>query len=119
MKTASKLAIAQGSTLIKYGKIQFFLVPTKTMEQNKTLNKLFKHTLHITDIKHNIIGIPFITKNIPTINILNSKIDKRQVHKNEEHILNILSKIKPITTIFLQILSYIQSRTKTTIRKCI
>ena len=25
------------------------------------------------DIKHNIIGIPFITKHIPTINMLNSK----------------------------------------------
>ena len=38
------------------------------------MNKPFKQTFHITDIKHNIIGIPFITKYIPTINILNSKI---------------------------------------------
>ena len=45
------------------------------MEQNKILNKPFKQqTFHITDIKHNIIGIPFITKYIPTINILNSKL---------------------------------------------
>ena len=45
------------------------------MEQNKILNKPFKQTFHITDIKHNIIGIPFITKYIPTINILNSKLN--------------------------------------------
>ena len=37
-------------------------------------NKPFKQTFHVTDIKHNIIGIPFITKFIPTINILNRKI---------------------------------------------
>ena len=35
------------------------------MEKNKILNKPFKH---------NIIGIPIISKYIPTINILNSKI---------------------------------------------
>ena len=44
------------------------------MEQNKILTKPFKQIFHITDIKHNIIGIPFISKYIPTINILNSKI---------------------------------------------
>ena len=44
------------------------------MEQSKILNKPFKQTFHITDIKHNIIGTPIITKYIPTINILNSKI---------------------------------------------
>ena len=44
------------------------------MEQNKILSKPFKQTFHITDIKHIIIGIPFITKYIPTINILNSKL---------------------------------------------
>ena len=44
------------------------------MEQRKLLNKPFKQIFHITDIKHNIIGIPFITKYIPTINILDSKI---------------------------------------------
>ena len=44
------------------------------MEQNKLLNKPFKQTFHITDIKHNITGIQLITKYIPTINILNSKI---------------------------------------------
>ena len=44
------------------------------MEQSKILNKPFKQIFHITDIKYNIIGIPFISKYIPTINILNSKI---------------------------------------------
>ena len=44
------------------------------MERNKILNKPFKQIFHITDIKHNIIGIPFISKYIPTIIILNSKI---------------------------------------------
>ena len=85
MKTARKLATAQGSTLVNYGKIQLLLVPTRTMEQNKILNKPFKQTFHITDIKHNIIGIPIITKYIPTIDILNSKIhikDKNTRMKN-------------------------------------
>ena len=74
LETSSKLATAQESTLINYGKIQLFLLPTRTMEQNKILTKPFKQIFHITDIKHNIIGIPFISKYIPTINILNSKI---------------------------------------------
>ena len=73
LKTATRLAAAQGSTLTNYGKIQIFLVSTKTMEQKKLLNKPFKRTFHITDIKHNIIEIPFITKYIPTVKILDSK----------------------------------------------
>ena len=75
LETFSKLATAQGSTLVNYGKIQLFLLPTRTMEQNKILNKPFKQIFHITDIKHDIIGILFISKYIPTINILNSKIN--------------------------------------------
>ena len=63
LETSCKLASAQGSTLVNYRKIQLFLVPTRTMEQNKILNKPFKQTFYITDNKHNIIGIPFI-KNI-------------------------------------------------------
>ena len=85
LETSSNLATAQGSTLVNYGKIQLFLLPTKTKEQNKISNKPFKQTFHITDIKHNIIGIPFISKYIPTINILNSKIhikDKYTKTKN-------------------------------------
>ena len=74
LATSSKLATAQGSTLINYGKVQLFLLPTRTMEQNKILIKPFKQIFHITDIKHDIIGIPFISKYIPTINILNRKI---------------------------------------------
>ena len=62
LETSSKLATAQGSMLTNHGKIQLFLVPTRTIEQNKILNKPFKQTFHITDIKHNIIGIPFINK---------------------------------------------------------
>ena len=41
MKTASKLAKTQRSTLINHGKIQFFLIPTRTMEQNKIFTKPF------------------------------------------------------------------------------
>ena len=85
LATSSKLATAQGSTLVNYGKVQLFFLPTRTMEQNKILNKPFKQIFHITDIKHNIIGIPFISKYIPTINILNSKIlikDKYTKTKN-------------------------------------
>ena len=74
LETSSKLATAQGSTLVTYRKIQLFFVPTRTIQQNKILNKPFEQTFHITDIKHNIIGITFITKYIPSINILNSKI---------------------------------------------
>ena len=80
VKTVSRLATAQGSTLTNYGKIQFFLVPTRTMEQNKLLKKPFKQTFHITDIKHNIFGIPFISKYIPTINGLDSKININDKH---------------------------------------
>ena len=63
-KLTSRLGTAQGSTLTNYG----------TMEQNKLLSKPFKQTFHITDIKHDITGIPFITNYIPTINILIGKI---------------------------------------------
>ena len=73
IKTTCRLATAQGSTLTNYGKIQLFLVPTKTMEQNKLLNKPFEQIFHITDKKHNFIGILFITKFVPTNNILDSK----------------------------------------------
>ena len=75
IKTTSRLATAQGSTLTNYGKIYLFFVPTKTMEQNKLLNKPFDQIFHITDTKHSINGIPFITNFIPTINVLESKIN--------------------------------------------
>ena len=85
IKTTSILATAQGSILTNYGKIQLFLVPTKTMEQNKLLNKPFKQIFHITDIKHNIIEIPFITKNIPTNNILDSKINIKDKYTRKQN----------------------------------
>ena len=93
VKTASRLAKTQGSTLTNYGKIQISLVPTKTIEQNQLLNKPFEHTFPITDIKHNIIGISFITKYIPTKNILDSKKNiKDKYTKNAKHCFNILPK---------------------------
>ena len=55
-------------------KSNFSLFPLKQWNRKNVLSKPFKQTFHVTDIKHNIIGIPFITKNIQTINILNSKI---------------------------------------------
>ena len=113
-KTISRPATAQGSTLTNFGKIQLFVVPTQTMEQNKLLSRPFKKKFHITDIKHNIIGIPFITKYIPTINILNSRIhikDKYTRMKNTA--LTFLQRINKKTTIFLQILPHIQSGTET------
>ena len=88
-KTTSRLATAQGSNLTNYGKIQVFLVPN-------FLSKPFKQTFHITDIKHNINGIPFITKYIPVINILISRIHKKDIyiHKNEKYSFNIFAKNK-------------------------
>ena len=121
LETSSKLATAQGSTLVNYGKIQLFLLPTRTMEQNKILSEPFKQIFHITDIKHSIIGIPFISKYIPTINILNSKIHIKDKYK-KKYSPNILPKIKQTTTILLKILPYLQSTTETpetTIRKYI
>ena len=62
------------------------------MEQNKILNKPFKQTFHITDIKQNIIGIPFITKYILTTNILNSKL----------HIKDKITRVKNTALTFFQ-----------------
>ena len=61
-KTSSSLATAQESGLTNFGKIQLLLVPNRTIEQNKLLYKTFRQTFHITDVKHNIVGIPFINK---------------------------------------------------------
>ena len=62
------------------------------MEQNKILNKPFKQMFHITDIEHNTIRIPFSSKYIRTINILNSKI----------HIKDKYTKTKNTALIFFQ-----------------
>ena len=115
LETSSKLATAQGSTLINYGKIRLFLLPTRTMEQNKILSKPFKQIFHINDIKHKIIGIPFISKYIPTTNILNNKIHiKDKYTKTKNTALTFLPKIKQTTTILLKILPHLQSTTKKT-----
>ena len=53
---------------------------TRTMEPKKFQPKPVKQIFHITDIKHNIAGIPFITKNNPTNNILNSKVHIKDKH---------------------------------------
>ena len=105
LKRASRLATAQGLTLTNYGKIQLILVPTRTREQNKLLNKPFKQTFHITDINYNIIGIPFFTKYIPTI--LNSKFHRKNKYTRMNNSINILPKNKQTTTILLKILPYI------------
>ena len=73
-KTSNSLATAQESGLTNFGKIQLLLVPNRTIEQNKLLYKPFRQTFHITDVKHNIVGIPFINKKKPTNKILNSKL---------------------------------------------
>ena len=65
----------------KLQKNPIFLRPTKKMEQNELLNKPFEQPFHITDIKHNIIGFPFITKYIPNISIIDSKIDIKNKYR--------------------------------------
>ena len=122
LETSSKLATAKGSTLVNYGKIELFLLPTRTMEQNKILNKPFKQIFHFTDIKHNIIGIPFISKYIPTINILNSKIHiKEKDTKTKNTALTFFERLnKQPPFFFFKILFHLQSTTETpetTIRK--
>ena len=117
LKIASRLATIQGSTLTNNGKIQLFLAPTKTVEQNKLLNKPFKQTFHITDIKHNIIGIPIITKYIPATNILNSKINIKdkytRMHSTALTFLQIMNKQPPFFSKFYPIynkeLKYLKS----------
>ena len=52
-------------------------IKTYTNSNNGTKNflqKSLEQINHITDIKHNIDGKSFITKYIPTVNILNSKL---------------------------------------------
>ena len=67
------------------------------MEQNKLLHKPFKQTFHITDIKQNSIVIPFITKYIPTINILDSKFNMKDKYTRMQNTaLTFFSKFYPI-----------------------
>ena len=93
------------------------------MEQNKILNKPFKQIFHITDNKHNIIGIPFISKDIPTNNILNSKIHFRDKYtKTKNTALTFFQRLNKQPPFFFKILSHLQSTMETletTIRKYI
>ena len=61
LKTSSKLATSQGISLTKYGTFQLLLITTRTREQSKFISKSSKRIFHITNIKHNIAGVPFIT----------------------------------------------------------
>ena len=79
-ETSVKLATAQGASLTNYEKCRLPLIPTRTMEQNKLLHKSFEQIFHKTDIKHNIVRIPFITKYIPTKNNLNSELHIKDKH---------------------------------------
>ena len=65
-------------------KSNYSFSPREQWNKTKLKKKPFKQKFHMTHIKHNIIGIPFISKYIPTINILNSKIlikDKYTIQK--------------------------------------
>ena len=53
---------------------KLYLVPTPTMEQNKLFKKPCKQIFHFRETKHNFVGIPFITKYVSTVNLLNSKL---------------------------------------------
>ena len=73
------------------------------MEQNKIQNKSFKQIFHITDIKHNIIGIPFISKYIPTINIHNSKILVKDKYTKKNTALTFFQRLNKQPTFFSKI----------------
>ena len=93
LQTSCNLATAQGSSLTNFGKKnQLSLVPTRTKEQNKLLTKPLEQTFYITDIKHKIVEIPFISKYNPTTFILNSKI----------HLKDKYTRMKNTSPIFFQ-----------------
>ena len=84
------------------------------MEQNKILTKPFKQIFHITDIKHNIIGIPFISKYIPTINILNSKIlIKDKYTKAKDTSLTFFQRLNKQPPFFPNFIQYITNKENT------
>ena len=61
------------------------------MEQNKLSSKPFKHIFHFTDIKN----ISFLTEYIPTINILNSKLQTKDIYtKLDNTSLTIFQRLK-------------------------
>ena len=89
----------------------------RTMEQIKLLNKPFKQTFHFTDIKHNVVGIPFINKKIPTINILNSKVHIKEkntkIKKSSLTFFQRLKKQPPFFSKFYPIYNQEQKHLKT------
>ena len=91
-----------------FGKIQFFLVPTRTMVKNKLLNKYFKQILNnITDIKQNLVETLFITKFIPSISILNSKLHiKDKYTRTNDTSLTFFQRINKQPPFFLNFTPY-------------
>ena len=90
--TSSKLATAQGSTLVKYGKVQLFLLPTRTMEQNKILNKPLKQIEVIRTIEIRITRtidqeITHITDQTITDQTTIIKTDHEIIHKIEIQVI--------------------------------
>ena len=96
--------------------MESFFTPHSHKKKGKkqTFKQIFQTNISFTDIKHNIVGIPFNTKYFPTINILNSKL----------HIKDKYTRMKKISLTFMQRLNkklhflkkkllYIQPRTKT------
>ena len=68
-------------TMFNFQDSQKTPIATKTMEQNKLFSKPFKQTFHITNIKHNIIGIPFNNKYKTIFSIIDSKMNIKSIYK--------------------------------------
>ena len=65
-------------------------------------------------MKHNIIGIPFVTKYIPTIKTLNSRIHIEQNYTRMKNTgSTFLQKINKQQPFFFQFVPHIQSGTET------
>ena len=92
------------------------------MEQNEALYKPFEQIFYFTEIKHSTIGIPFITKNVPIINTLISKLDiKEKYTKLGNTSLTFFNRLNEQPPFFSKIYTkYIQQRkhriTKTHLR---
>ena len=75
-ESSSNVATAQGSSSTNVCEKN----PTRTMEQNKLLN--LQKKFHITDLKHNIVGLPFLTK---YMKITNSDIISLHAYNNSPY----------------------------------
>ena len=72
--------LSTGRELKSYGKIQL----SHTNKDNGTKQfsiETFKQIFQFRDIKNNLIGIPFITKYIPTVNLLKIKVLIKRKYK--------------------------------------